>query len=318
MDPSSQLSDSVRAAVDSLVSGFEDYNASFSDFSRRGKRRFESGDRAGMRAAVNARIELYDLDIDALIGRLDELLGSRLFSRSFWKHTRDLYARRVETLLDAELYKTWFNTVTRRLFKTRGVDPAIEFVALEIDPTDRITHPVSRHVYAVGASLSDTFGRVLEDYRFSIPYADAGLDAKRLAEHLSIELDQIGEDRVTGIELLETVFYREGRAYLVGRAFARNRFLPCVIALVREDGAIRVDALLCRRVQVSILFGFTFSYFLADLPTVGDAVVFLRTLLPDKPVDELYTVLGRAKQGKTERYRAFVRQLQDSSEEQLV
>jgi isocitrate dehydrogenase kinase/phosphatase len=48
---------------------------------------------------------------------------------------------------------------------------------------------------------------------------------------------------------------------------------------------------------------------------VADAVVFLRSLLPDKPVDELYSVLGRAKQGKTERYRAFRRHMSDHPEE---
>jgi isocitrate dehydrogenase kinase/phosphatase len=47
-------------------------------------------------------------------------------------------------------------------------------------------------------------------------------------------------------------------------------------------------------------------------------VVFLRTLLPGKPVDEIYTVLGRAKQGKTERYRAFFRHLAAHPREQLV
>jgi isocitrate dehydrogenase kinase/phosphatase len=70
------------------VTGFEDYNASFSDLSRRGKRRFEAGDRHGMRRDVVARIGLYDEGIDELIGRLDDRLGSRLFSRSIWKHIR--------------------------------------------------------------------------------------------------------------------------------------------------------------------------------------------------------------------------------------
>ena len=56
----------------------------------------------------------------------------------------------------------------------------------------------------------------------------------------------------------------------------------------------------------------------SELATVGDAVVFLRSLLPGKPVDEIYTVLGRAKQGKTERYRAFFSHLQQHPSEQLV
>jgi len=66
------------------------------------------------------------------------------------------------------------------------------------------------------------------------------------------------------------------------------------------------------------VFGYTRSYFQADLPTVGDAVVFLRTLLPFKPIDELYTALGRAKQGKTERYRHFFRHLAAHRDEQFV
>ena len=308
----------TRRAADLVLTGFDDYNASFSDLSRRGKRRFEAGDRVGMRADVVARMELYDAGVNEVIGRLEELLANRLFSRSVWKEIRKCCARDIRGRLDAELYKTFFNTISRRLFKTRGVDPAIEFVALDIQPTDRITHPVSRHTYAVGTHLAETFSRILGDYEFSIPYADIEEDGKSLAERLRSEFLAAGEAAVTSIELLETVFYREGRAYLVGRAFGRERYLPCVIALVQEDNMVRVDALLARRLQLSILFGYTFSYFLADLPTVGDAVVFLRTLLPDKPIDELYTVLGRAKQGKTERYRAFVRELLARPEETMV
>jgi isocitrate dehydrogenase kinase/phosphatase len=47
---------------------------------------------------------------------------------------------------------------------------------------------------------------------------------------------------------------------------------------------------------------------------VVDAVVFLRRLLPRKPLSEIFTVLGRAKQGKTERYRELVRHLSASND----
>ncbi len=45
--------------------------------------------------------------------------------------------------------------------------------------------------------------------------------------------------------------------------------------------------------------------------------MFLKSILPRKPVSELYTVLGRAKQGKTERYRELFKHLQ-KSEDQFV
>lgn len=302
----------VAEACGLVVAGFDDYNASFSDLTRRARRRFEQGDRAGMRADVVARLELYDQMVDETISRLEGLLANRLFSRSIWRDMRQVFAELIERKLDAELYKTFFNTITRRLFKTRGVNPAIEFVAFDFQPSDRITHPVARYTYIVGQGLAESFGRILDDYRFGLPWADAGGDAVKLAARM----DQVLEgDEALSIELLETVFYREGRAYLVGRVLGRTRHVPCVIALRRREGEIVVDALLTRRLQLSILFGYTYSYFLADLPTVADAVVFLRSLLPDKPVDELYSVLGRAKQGKTERYRAFRRHLGDHPDE---
>jgi len=42
--------------------------------------------------------------------------------------------------------------------------------------------------------------------------------------------------------------------------------------------------------------------------------VFLRSLMPRKPVSELFTVLGRARQGKTERYRELMRHLGQTSD----
>lgn len=318
MSPPSARANLIVGAARRLVAAFDDYNESFADITRRAKRRFERGERAGMRRDSVARFNLYDQAVNDTISALEQHLNERLFSRTLWAGIRSHYAELIEGQLDAELYKTFFNTISRRLHKTRGVDPAIEFVALDIEPTDRITHPVSRHIYAVGGDLERTFGRILGDYRFRLPYLDAAADAAALADKLAVAFAADAEPGVVAIELLETVFYREGRAYLLGRAYGTERYVPCVIALCRSPAGIRADALLTTRRQVSIIFGYTFSYFMADLPTVGDAVVFLRTLLPEKPVEELYTVLGRVKQGKTERYRAFFRQLQARPDEQLV
>src|ERR1700761_7023037 len=66
------------------------------------------------------------------------------------------------------------------------------------------------------------------------------------------------------------------------------------------------------RADVGSLFGYARSYFHVDLPVVSAAITLLRSFMPRKSVDELYTVLGRAKQGKTERYFALRRHLEKS------
>jgi isocitrate dehydrogenase kinase/phosphatase len=51
-----------------------------------------------------------------------------------------------------------------------------------------------------------------------------------------------------------------------------------------------------------------------DLERVSDAVLFLHGIMPAKPVSELFTVLGRAKQGKTERFREIFRHLERTTD----
>jgi len=309
-----------------LRDGFADYNARFRAITQRARRHFEAREFAQAHADTVARLELYEVCTAAAQRRLEQLLGTRRGDRALWQRIRAQFAVAISNLLDQELNKTYYNTLTRRFFRTHGVAADIEFVALDIEPTDAITHPVARHSYAVFDDLQRTCQRVLDDFKFDVPYAHGAQCAARIAQALTERLAGWAESgtapRISAIELLETVFYRERRAYLVGRVFGVERIAPLVIALVNEESApgtfgISADAVLVEREHVALVFGYARSYFQADLPTVGDAVVFLRTLLPNKPVDEFYTMLGRAKQGKTERYRHFYRHLQAHPQERF-
>lgn len=317
MVPARARRELIERADALIVDAFDDYNARFSDVTRRARRNFYTRDWPRQQIDARARIELYDQCIAETIGRLEALLAERLLSRTLWRDIHAEYAGLIEHRLDAELYKTFFNTLTRRLFKTRGVDPGIEFVALDIEPTASITHPVARNIYSLGDRPIEACRRLLADGEVAPAAERLAGDAARLAERLVTDFAADG-DRPVSAELLTVTFYRDRRAYRVGRVFGAGCWKPLVLALTHDDGGIALDAALTERRAVSILFGFTWSYFHADLPTVGDAIVFLQTLLPDKPVDELYTVLGRAKQGKTERYRHFFRFLEHTPGERLV
>ncbi|WCE05612.1 bifunctional isocitrate dehydrogenase kinase/phosphatase [Pseudoxanthomonas sp. JBR18] len=297
---------------------FADYHARFAHITGRAKLRFAQRDWNGARDDAVERIALYDACVDECRLRLQAVMGPRAFDRTLWHAIRERYATLIDAQIDRELYKTFYNTLTRRFFRTQGVDAQVEFVALDIAPTEAITHPVARHNYLVSQTRPvDTFARLLGDYVFAVPYAHQARCAAAIAVRLHDDLAGWGEP-VRAVELLDTVFYRERRAYLVGRVLGETRFAPCMIALIHDEAGLRVDAVLTRRADVAQLFGISRSYFHADLPTVGDAVVFLRTLLPHKPIDELYTVLGRAKQGKTERFRTFYHHFGDHPGEQLV
>jgi len=302
-----------------IFEAFEDYHARFAEITTRAKSRFEQRHWSAAREDAVERIALYDQCIGECMLRLRSVLMGQAHDRALWIRAREHYAALLDGLIDQELYKTFYNTLTRRYFRTQGVDSLIEFVALDIEPTDAITHPVAHHSYAVSPGrLTEVLMRVLGDYPFAVQYAHRTRCAAAIAVRLHDDLAHWGEHPVRGIELLDTVFYRERRAYLVGRVFGEHRFSPCVIALVNDDAGLRAEAVLTRRSDVAQLFSNSRSYFQANLPTVGDAVVFLRSLLTHKPIDELYTMVGRAKQGKTERYRTFFRHFHAHPAELLV
>ena len=308
----------ARAAAGLVLDAFDDYNARFADITRRARRRFERRDWRGAGRDAVERIGLYGQLVDETWARLEARFDDRVRSRSLWMAARATYAQLIEPQLDRELYKTFFNSIARRCFRIRGVDPALEFVALDIEPTDAISRAVPRRSLLAGDDPAAMFRRALAGYAFAAPFAQPDQCAAAVAATLAARLAGWGPQPVRGIELLDTVFHRERRAYLVGRVLGEARWAPLVLAVVNDAHGLRVDAVLTRPDQVSTLFGYTRSYFHADLPTVGDAVVYLRSLLPHKPAAELYTVLGRAKQGKTERYRALFRHLAARPDERMA
>lgn len=303
----------ARAAA-LILDAFLDYNGRYSDITRRAQRHFERRDWRRAQADAVARIDLYDDCIAETLGRLELLLDDRVRSRPVWAAMRDRYAQIVQALDDRELCKTFFNTLSRRFFRTRGVDAAIEFVALDVAPPAEVPGLYERFDLAgdpVGACL-----RMLDAHPFAPGYVDAARSARAIAGELAARAIEDGR-AWQAVELVRTVFFREQRAYLVGRLVAQDAAAPLVIALTSTQAGVRADAVLTNLHQVSQLFGYARSAFQADLPSLAAAVAFLQALLPHRPRGELYTVLGRIKQGKTERYRELFGHLAHDPQDRL-
>ncbi|MBP6440506.1 MAG: bifunctional isocitrate dehydrogenase kinase/phosphatase, partial [Caldilineaceae bacterium] len=66
--------------------------------------------------------------------------------------------------------------------------------------------------------------------------------------------------------------------------------------------------------DASVVFSFTRSYFHVEADVPGDVVGFLKSIMPLKPVAELYIAIGYNKHGKTERYRALYRHMANSND----
>ena len=302
--------ETARLVARRIAGAFAEYNAEFRAITRRAPVRFDTRDwKAGQRDAVE-RIELYDRFVAHTVAELRAMLGAQAQDRSLWTRIRADFAGRIAGLPDAEFTKTFFSSISRRLFGTVGVDPDIEFVATDLDPLAHVTSTVTTNTYINHGSLALLFEGLLGDVRFRSPWRDLDNSIRHVTTEILAHLAARGEQRaVQRVEVIRPVFYQISRAYIVGRLIGRNFLVPLVIALKNSDGGMLVDAVMLAEGDVSIVFSFSRSYFHADLEHVAEAVVFLKSLMPRKPVSELFTVLGRARQGKTERYREIMRHL---------
>jgi len=301
-----------------IASAFAAYNDEFRAITRRAPQRFEERDWRNSQKDVVERIELYDHSVNSTITQVRLKLGDQVLDRQLWREVRRHFAEIVESLPDTEFNKTFFSSITRRLFGTVGVADDVEFVALDLDPLGSIHSQVVTNTYVNRGSLQLLFEQVLTDFRFRSPWKDFDRSVAYVTAEVNAYCEQAAERRIVQqVEIIRPVFYQMTRAYLVGRVQGRGWMLPLVIALKNTDRGVLVDAVMMREEDVSIVFGFARSYFHVDLERVGEAVVFLKSMLPRKPVSELFTVLGRAKQGKTERYRELFGHLQRSSDQFL-
>src|SRR5690348_15230151 len=134
--------------------------------------RFDRRDAKGSQRDAVERIDLYDRYVNRTIDAVRQQLAQRVLDRALWAEIRQEFAERIRTLPDAEFSKTFFSSVTRRLFGTVGVAPGIEFVATDLDPLGGITSSVETNTYVNYGSVPLLIEDLLGDVRFRSPWKD--------------------------------------------------------------------------------------------------------------------------------------------------
>jgi isocitrate dehydrogenase kinase/phosphatase len=297
-----------HAAV--IAEHFRVYNEEFGRITRRAALNFLAEDWHQAQLDAVARIELYEERVARCVALMACQLEARRTDVPLWTNIKRSYEMIVARRPDSDFYRTFFNSVTRDLFGTVGVNPEVEFCATNVG---RASGAVPIRVYRIGGSLPTAVREVLTD----LPFGAALGDIDGAVHRISAEIGRFFQTgRVGGqpesIELIEPLFYRGMSAFVVGRLIGDSSITPLLISFGNSAKGVQVDAVMLSRAEVGSLFGYSRSYFHVDLPVVSAAITLLRSFMPRKSIDELYTVLGRAKQGKTERYFSLQRHLDKS------
>jgi isocitrate dehydrogenase kinase/phosphatase len=297
-------------AVGAIHAAYERYHAGFDEITRRARERFERREWLGAQADGTARLALYRTHLDGAVADVHDILQDAVMERTLWAAMRSCHARGIVGRPDAELAQTFFNSVTRRVFSTVGVDAAIEYLDPSLAPAEADGAGLFHRdlADAVDAAL---VRRILERIPWSVPYASLERDAAIVARLLNEALDALPERGPIEVDVLREVFYRNKGAYVIGRLRRGGTIVPLVLPLLRASRGIVVDAVLMTQNEVSIVFGFSWSYFRVGAPQPRALVEFLSSIMPLKRVNELYNGIGYNKHGKTELFRSLMAHLAD-------
>jgi isocitrate dehydrogenase kinase/phosphatase len=302
----------IATAVASIYAAYAEYERGFEEITARARGRFERRDWSGAQADATERLELYKAHVEAAVSDVRDILEDAVMERTVWAAMKSDHAQGTAHRTDAELAQTFFNSVSRRVFSTVGVDPAIEYLEHSNPMRSDDGHLKIYQTHVVAAVDPALIRQILRALPWSVPYAQLERDAVLVAELIDARVRRaLGSPGPVELDLLHSVFYRNKGAYLVGRIRAGGEIIPLVLPLLHAERGIVVDAVLMTSDEASVVFGFSWTYFRVDAPRPRALVDFLGSIMPLKQVNELYTSIGYNKHGKTELYRGLLHHLED-------
>jgi isocitrate dehydrogenase kinase/phosphatase len=303
LSETSARTDSRLAALcaEAARDAFVEYERHFDEITRRARDRFLNRDWRGSFDDARERLLLYSLILSSLTNRVSELMADRFNDRSVWTATKTAYSALIAKSSRWEIAESFFNSLTRRVFATEGVNQAIEFVDTDFDtPVDlaQVIMPFS------GATTTELLFQLLTTAFAEPAWHDLDGAVSAAAKRLG---------KVDQIEVVQSIFYRGGGAYIVGRASTGGASTPIAFCLLHPDeSGITLDAVLIGEADLAILFSYTRAYFRVNAEHPFALVRWLRTLMQGKRLADLYNAIGYNRHAKTEFYRDFVHHLQNS------
>jgi isocitrate dehydrogenase kinase/phosphatase len=322
-----------RSIAQAILDGFNLHYRRFRLVAQQAKARFEQGDWLGMRDSARERIDYYDQRVLDAVERIEQGFDLACLDEAerdrLWQAVKQQFIALLADHRQPECAETFFNSVCTKLLHRSYFQNAFLFVRPGVATDYMDSDPPSiRSYYPATAGLRATLQQIIADLGFSAPFVDLKRDLRYLLRAIC-EAHRKGApnalvrpfhvDPDCQIQVLSNLFFRNKGAYLIGRFVNGTRATPIAVPFLRDDvGRIYIDTILLSADLIATLFSYTRAYFLVDMEAPSAYAEFVKSILPHKPVSELYTMVGLQKQGKTLFYRDFLHHLRHSTDRFVI
>lgn len=310
----------IRKAAAEIRDSFDRFHVEFKIMTRHASLRFEFRDWQAIQSDNAERLDHYKKYVAATVDKTRQLLSDKINDHATWAELKKEFSRLVENRYDGPIVETFFNSVLRKILISAGINEEIEFIDFDRDVIFVNPEQPIYNSYFLGTDNVETLVRkIIISYNFNFKFADLESDItyviEKVTKAIRREFVKISFDRV---EMLRSVFYRNKGAYLVGRIVKGNKLIPLVIPLIHNEKGVEVDNVLLTQDEISIVFSFTRSYFFVEAENPAELIHFLRPLMPQKAVSELYSSIGYNRHAKTVLYREIYQHLNKTEENFIV
>ncbi len=301
-----------------IIEGFDKHYRLFRQASQAARRHFERMTWKEAQAEARERIAFYDRRVQECVQALEDEYDEQELTDAVWREVKLHYIGMLTGHRQPELAETFFNSVCCNILHRTYFNNDFIFVwptisTEYIEPRDGV--PVYRVYYPGKDGMRNALRRMVTNFQFETEFADLERDLALVEARLRVLPGSEHPEANFQIQVLSSPFLRNKGAYLVGKLINGNQSHGFVIPVLHNrSGALFLDALLTDPSQIVLLFSFTRAYFMVDMEVPSAYVKFLRTILPNKPRSEIYTILGLQKQGKAGFYRDFLHHLAHSSD----
>ena len=298
-----------------ILQGFDAQYGRFLEITSGAQYRFEQADWHGIQLAMKERIRLYDNHVGLVVEQLRCIRHDIDKESVFLQKVKERYTQLLPNYPRFEIAESFFNSVYCRLFHHRELNKKNLFV-FSSQPAYRFAQaprPLSR-TFVIQSDLPALLQDILSRLPLRLPWQNKSRDIKFICQTLYAQFSH-EELQNAVFHIANELFYRNKAAWMIGKIAINNQFIPLLLPIHNIEQHLVIDTCLTTTDEASIVFGFARSYFMVYAPFPAALVTWLRDILPEKSIAELYMSIGCQKHGKTEYYREYLAFMNFSSEQ---
>lgn len=304
-----------------MVQGFNRHYRLFREVSASAKGRFERAEWLEGQRAMRERIQFYDDRVRETVEILQKTYGAGRLDEDVWQKAKLFFIGLLTDHRQPELAETFFNSVFCQMMHRTYfhndfifVRPAVSTEYIESEP------PIYRCYYPGASGFRQTIRQIFVDFDWELGFEDLERDVDYVLRSIQAHLGTVpAREANLQIQVLNSAFYRNKGAYVIGNAVNGAQDYPFAVPVLHsDDGKLYLDTIILDAWRIGVLFSLSRAYFMVDMEVPSGYVQFLRSIMPNKPRSELYTMLGLGKQGKTMFFRDLIFHLHHSADQFTV